>query len=236
MFYAPFTGAWFSKEITYKMRNTDYKPNLARRIKRSGPIFTKGHFPTKKNNNTLYFESFLELTALLHFEFEGDIILVDTQPFSILYLFKGRMVRYTPDVFVVYIDNNGNERKVYIEVKPSTKLGTPENKIKFDTLKALFAKLGKEFITFDELEMTRTKLKNLELLFQGASVFGDVLPYIDKMLALLPMQITLEDARQQIISAGLHENHIHYLLFKQYYHVDLEQPLTNISLIQLNVA
>lgn len=167
---------------------------------------------------------------------EATVIFIDTQPYTITYLINGKMVRYTADIFVVYIDNTGEQKRLYIEVKPSRKLATTVNNHKFNTLKALYIKFGREFRTFNELDITRTKLKNLELLFQGASVFGDVQPDINKMLAILPKQTTLGDAHQQIINAGLHENHIHYLLFEQYYCVDMDHPLTQDCLIYLNVT
>lgn len=218
------------------MRNTDNKQYLARRIRRSAPIFIKGQFISAKNRKTLHFESFLELTALLHFEFDSTIIFVDTQPLSITYLVKGRMVRYTPDIFVVCIDENGQERRIYVEVKNASRFEQRENEIKFDTLKAVFEKHGKEFHKFDENELSRTKLKNLELLYQGVSACDGLAQNVPAILSLLPAEISLGEARKAIINAGFYENHLHYLLFNKYYLVDLENKLSLTSLLRLNVA
>jgi hypothetical protein len=218
------------------MRNTDNKPHLARRIKRKGPIFTKGQFPSHKNQKTLYFESYLELAALLYYENDPRVIFIDTQPISIMCNLKMKMTRYTPDLFIICINQDGQELRIYIEIKPAIKLEQPDNIVKFDTIGLAFEKLGKKFELFDGSKVPRTRLKNLELLFQGASVFKDNPHNINGLLDEFPNEITVAELGQLLTKLNLHENTFHYLLFEQYFSFDLDEKLNNDTLLISNVT
>jgi hypothetical protein len=104
------------------MRNIDSNKHLARRIKRKGPIFVRGYFPTTKNQNSLYFESFLELAALLHYERDATIVFMNSQPSSLSLTIGNRKTRYTPDIMLKHVTG----KIIYVEVKPADKLSEPK--------------------------------------------------------------------------------------------------------------
>ena len=106
------------------MRNIDSNQHLARRIKRKGPIFVRGYFPTTKNQNSLYFESFLELAALLHYENDETIVFMNSQPSSVSLIIGNRKTRYSPDLMLMRVTGE----IIYIEVKPADKLSEPKLK------------------------------------------------------------------------------------------------------------
>lgn len=213
------------------MRNVENKPYLQRRIKRKGPIFLKGYFPSKKNVKALYFESYMELAALLHFEHDPNIIFIDSQPHSIEYWLGRKRLTYTPDLLVV----TATQTRKYIEVKPKDKLDTTDNETKFNALKATYQKLNREFETFDEENVPRTRLKNLELLFNGAKGYQEKESEISAAISAIKCGTSVGQAYNVLSEQNISTNLLHFLLFNQYFVVALDEPITNDSLLTLNV-
>jgi hypothetical protein len=126
------------------MRNIDSNKHLARRIKRKGPIFVRGYFPTTKNQNSLYFESFLELAALLHYENDATIVFMNSQPSSVSLIIGNRKTRYSPDLMLMRVTGE----IIYIEVKPADKLLEPKTEKRHNAIEHALKKLDREFLTF----------------------------------------------------------------------------------------
>jgi hypothetical protein len=214
------------------MRNIDSNQHLARRIKRKGPIFVRGYFPTTKNQNSLYFESFLELAALLHYENDATIVFMNSQPSSVSLIIGNRKTRYSPDLMLMRVTGE----IIYIEVKPADKLSEPKTEKRHNAIEHALKKLDREFLTFSNEDISRERLTNLELLYQGASVYNDIKPELDEALSTLPTTVSIGDAIQHLSSAGIHNNVLHYLLYNFYFIVDLDTPISNDSMMYSNVA
>jgi hypothetical protein len=214
------------------MRNIDSNQHLARRIKRKGPIFVRGYFPTTKNQNSLYFESFLELAALLHYENDATIVFMNSQPSSFSLMIGNRKTRYSPDIMLKHVTG----KITYVEVKPADELSKPDTEKKHDAIEHALKKLDREFVTFSDENISRERLTNLELLYQGASVYNDIEPKLDEAISLLPTTVSIGEAIQHLSSAGIHNNVLHYLLYHFYFVVDLDTPISNDSIMYSNVA
>jgi hypothetical protein len=214
------------------MRNVDSNEYLARRIKRKGPIFIRGYFPTAKNQNSLYFESYLELAALLRYENDPNIMFIDSQPMSVCLTIANRKTRYSPDLMLMDVMQNIK----YVEVKPAEKLSKAKNKTKYDVIEEAFKKLGRQFTTFSNNDVTQARLKNLELLYQGASVYNNIAPELEGAISVLPNVVSIEEAIHHLSTAEVDRNVLHYLLFNSYFTVDLDIPISNDSIIYSNIA
>ncbi|WP_088328529.1 TnsA endonuclease N-terminal domain-containing protein [Lacimicrobium sp. SS2-24] len=215
------------------MRNVENNTDLTRPIKRKGPVFATGYFATSKNIHRLYFESFLELSAMLHYEYDPTVDFIDSQPASFELQVGNKIVRYSPDLLIRRMPNE----LVYVEVKPTNKLKKKKVRNKHAALRIALKQLGREFVEFTEEDIPNTRYKNLELLHQGASSYQGAIPNVNDALVALPQECTtVGDALSSLSSSGLHQNMLHYLLFKQYFRCDLDKPLTNDSVIYSNVA
>lgn len=77
-----------------------------------------GYFPSAKNNRQIAWESQLEKRACLLFEFSPAVVSYKEQPITIFYPSQGTMRKYTPDFVLLF----ANEQRIYVEVKPASKL------------------------------------------------------------------------------------------------------------------
>jgi hypothetical protein len=125
---------------------------------------------------------------------------------------------------------------IYIEVKPADKLSEPKTEKRHNAIEHALKKLDREFLTFSNEDISRERLTNLELLYQGASVYNDIKPELDEALSTLPTTVSIGDAIQHLSSAGIHNNVLHYLLYNFYFIVDLDTPISNDSMMYSNVA
>ncbi|GFD88771.1 endonuclease [Tenacibaculum sp. KUL152] len=214
------------------MRNVTGKSSLARRIKRRGPIFVRGYFATKKNVNNLYFESFLELAALLNYENDPTVDFIDTQPASFLMEISGKIRRYTPDLLIRLVTGE----LIYIEVKASEKADEDDTVNKHKDIERRFLELNRGFEVFTENALAPARLKNLEILYHGASNYFNAIPDVDAALAALPEETTIEGALSFLEAANVHPSMLDYLLFNDYFQVDQDTPINEESPIYLNVA
>lgn len=214
------------------MRNVDSNKYLLRRIKRKGPIFVRGYFPTTKNQDSLYFESFLELAALLRYENDETIVFMNTQPSTMSLIIGNRKTRYSPDIMLMHITG----KITYVEVKPADILSEPDTEKKHGAIERALKKLGRDFVTFSNDDVSRERLINLELLHQGASVYNQIEPELNEALNVLPTKVTIGEAIQHLSSAGIHNNVLHYLLYNFYFIVDLDTPISSDSIMYSNVA
>ncbi len=106
---------------------TDLGFSPARNItNRTGFKKTVGKFPSLKMRRTVMWESQIERDFLYLLEFDADVLSFYEQPVEILYAHKTKTGRYFPDLYV-----ERRSCKELIEIKPSSKLNDPKNKIKF---------------------------------------------------------------------------------------------------------
>lgn len=109
----------------------------------------RAKFCSQKNRRMIRCESLLEMSFLFLAEFAKNVIAFDEQPVTISYRLDGRARRYTPDFVLHWADG----RHWYVEVKPSERLNTEENQLKFGAIAEHFTSLGDVFITATELEI-----------------------------------------------------------------------------------
>lgn len=209
--------------------NIKNKPFLQRRIPRRGPIFLRGFFPSTKNTKALYFESILELSVILTYECDPNVVFIDTQPNSINYQFNGKTTRYTTDILTQTADG----KWIYTEVKPQQKLD--KDKQKFKVLEHKYAKKNRKLLLVSEESLCPVRLKNLEIIYQGASSFNDI--HVDTFDALhvLPPSTTISEAITLLKDNHFSSSILHLLLFKQQYVCDLSKPLTSETQLELNI-
>jgi hypothetical protein len=118
--------------------------SILRQVERWDELFTSRHarsvhrysvtnpsisFFSPKNNKTMFIESRAEFNYALLLERDPEVIRFQSQPFSFDYA-KGR--RYTPD----FIEDRGSHLAL-TEVKPSDKILSEKEKIKYSTIAEL---------------------------------------------------------------------------------------------------
>jgi hypothetical protein len=98
----------------------------ARKIKASKKGSFRGKFPSKKNMKMIYWESLLERDYIKTLEFDKDVVMFESQPVEIEYLYYGKKRSYFPDFLVTF----RTEKVFLIEVKPEDRVEEEENKLK----------------------------------------------------------------------------------------------------------
>lgn len=118
-------------------------------------------FPSKKLNRMVACESLLELDAALHFEFSPGIVSFQEQPAMIHYEHDGATRRYFPDFELVM----RNGEVVYVEVKPKTKLSSPQLASKLTAIGEHYNRKNQRFLVLtDAVLRQQPRLNNLRLL------------------------------------------------------------------------
>lgn len=212
-------------------RNYSDKNFLTRKLKRNGAFVNRGLFPSRKNKLPLYFESNLEYFGLLHFEQDPVILFIDTQPLSICIEVEDRPRDYSADFLIM----TASGQIIYVEVKPSEKFETEKNKVKFDIIERSFQKLGRGFTKFTENDLSKIQISNLERLWNGASVFGDMDVDVTDAIHLLGKDNSISDSLQILKSNDIVPEMLHYLLFNHYFSIDFGINITPDTVIHRNV-
>lgn len=106
-------------------------------------------------------ESLVESDAIILFEFSRGVIRFQEQPELIKYEFEGEIRRYYPD-FEVELRNG---KTIHFEVKPKSKLASPELIKKISAIRHHYERLGRDFrvLTDDQIRI-EPRLKNLRFL------------------------------------------------------------------------
>ena len=129
-------------------------------VTRSGRKY-KGYFPSKKLCRMVQWESLLERDAFLLFEFSPGVIKYQEQPEMIEYEEDGEIRRYYPDIEVVLT----NGEIIHFEVKPSSKMTSPELVKKYGAIKNHYSRIGRDFrILLDNKIRIEPQLVNLKQL------------------------------------------------------------------------
>lgn len=85
-----------------------------------------GNFYSSKLDRTVQYESGLELDILTLLERSEQVSYYQEQPVLIPYIFKGRKLKYYPDLFVATLDGRG----LLVEVKPTDNMALSINRAK----------------------------------------------------------------------------------------------------------
>ena len=110
-----------------------------------------GFLPSVKNNRQVAWESQLEKKACLLFEFSPIVARYREQPITIGFPSGGCIRKYTPD-FELHL-NTG--QRIYVEVKPASKLADDELKTKFRAIDAFWQQHGCYFIVITDEELNQ---------------------------------------------------------------------------------
>jgi TnsA endonuclease N terminal len=125
---------------------------------------TIGRFPSLKMKRMISFESLIECDFLYLLDYEPEVERFDEQPLTIEYQCGSATLHYTPDFHILRA-----RRKVLVEYKPQTLVGTEENGRKFN---AAITWCGEHDWTFcvvtDPDLRAGLRLKNVKLLTRYA--------------------------------------------------------------------
>lgn len=110
-----------------------------------------GFFPSVKNNRQIAWESQLEKKACLLFEFSPAVSSYKEQPITIRFPSGDSVRKYTPD-FELQL-NTG--QRIYVEVKPASKLADEELKATFRDIDAFWQQHGCYFIVLTDEELNQ---------------------------------------------------------------------------------
>lgn len=152
-------------------------------VTRSGRKF-KGLFPSKKLQRMVEWESLLERDAILLFEFSPGVVIYQEQPQMIEYEQDGEIRKYYPDFRVILRSGE----IIYFEVKPASKLRSPELTKKLGAVKSHYDRIGGDFrLLLDDKIRVEPRLSNLKRL---ASVQHII---IDSSIILAQVIATIEN-------------------------------------------
>lgn len=125
------------------------KTMLSRKVvTRSGRGF-RGHFPSKKLNRLVQFESLLERDAIAMFERMDTVLWYREQPVLIWYHDGFEPRKYYPD-FELEISNGD---LVHTEIKPSVQLNSKKLSRKFGAIREHYTKRPEHFLILTEVQI-----------------------------------------------------------------------------------
>ena len=220
------------------MKDIYLKDFMRRRLARYSKFNISGLFKTRKGKNGenwLFFESYLENAFFNQYEFDPSIVVMESQPLSISYYFRGKKRFYTPDIGLVQCSDNGLKEK-FKEVKHSSAMEDNTTRNKYKRIRRVFKKLGYEFEVVTEKNLkSEQALRNLEIIYKSLGNITSSSPLIDDALSLIPSQTTLGEATTALKTLQMDPCVLYYLLYKQLYQFDLNQPLRSETLLTRNI-
>src|SRR5690606_8555800 len=120
-----------------------------------------GFLPSVKNKRQVAWESQLEKKACLLFEFSPIVARYREQPITISFPSGGSIRKYTPD-FELQLKTG---QRIYVEVKPASKLADDELRAKFRDIDAFWQQHGCYFIVITDEELNQpVRQSNLSFL------------------------------------------------------------------------
>lgn len=211
---------------------TDIEFSPARNItNRTGFKKTVGKFPSLKMGRTVMWESQIERDFLYLLEFDADVLSFYEQPVEILYAHKTKTGRYFPDLYV-----ERRSCKELIEVKPSSKLNDPANKIKFLAGEEYCRRRGWIFrVVTDEQIREGNFLENIKLLsrYAAVDVSTEFEQNIQSLIEVNGGEIGLAEliARSREKFGKVAISNIYSLLYHQSLCTYLKKPLSDQTII-----
>ena len=220
------------------MKDIYLKDFMRRRLARYSKFNISGLFKTRKGKNGenwLFFESYLENAFFNQYEFDPSIVVMESQPLSISYYFRGKKRFYTPDIGLVQCSDNGLKEK-FKEVKHSSAMEDNTTRNKYKRIRRVFKRLGYEFEVVTEKNLkSEQALRNLEIIYKSVGNITNSSPLIDDALSLIPSQTTLGEATTALKTLQMDPCVLYYLLYKQLYQFDLNQPLHSETHLTRNI-
>jgi hypothetical protein len=203
---------------------------------RAGFKKTIGKFPSLKMGRMVKWESQIERDFLYLLEFDPDVLIFHEQPVEISFAYKTKTGKYYPDFYV-----ERHSSKELVEVKPSSKLRDPENKIKFLVGEEYCRERGWIFkvVTHEQIR-EESLLENIKLLNRYATV--DVpaefshytLGLVETNGGEMCLIELITRSKEKFGRAAI--NNIYSLLFHQSLYADLKKPLTDETTIKLLIG
>jgi hypothetical protein len=145
---------WLDPVYIQKQYLTRTTPEYMKKMEARKSKYIKcGYFTSYKNNCEIYFRSSYELYSFILLEHNSSVKQYGTCYFSIPYLFEGKAHRYIPNIMVEYIDGS----KAIVEVKPTGRLQTAVNVIKFEVGARYCRENGMQYVIWTEYDI-ETKL------------------------------------------------------------------------------
>jgi hypothetical protein len=121
----------------------------------------RGQFPSTKMKRMIAWESQLEQKACYHFEFSPAVIAFREQPETLYFPYQERMCRYTPDFELTLY----NGEIIYVEIKPLSKLRSPEILERLQLADQFLAEKGYNFIVITDEELNfPNRIRNFSIL------------------------------------------------------------------------
>lgn len=210
------------------MKNILRKDHMRRNLQRHSKFNITGFFKTRKGkygDNWLFFESYLEYDHLNMFEYDSTVKIIESQPISIRYTWKGKKRNYSADAGIRQIGKEGPINK-YIEIKPSSVMQQEDEKSRFKRIKHVFEQEGYLFDVLTEEDLLpKQHLKNIEILNKSIGCIESSSPYIDDAISVLPVKIKLGEAIRAFNALNISTEVLSYLLYNQIYQFDMNLPL-----------
>lgn len=220
------------------MKDIYRKEHMRRMLARYSKFNISGLFKTRKGKfgeNWLFFESYLENAFFNQYEFDPSIVTIESQPLSISYYFKGKKRFYTPDIGLVQCSDNGLKEK-FKEVKHSSSMADKTTRNKYKRIRRVFKRLGYEFEVVTEQNLkSEQALRNLEIIYKSVGNITSNSPLIDDALSCIPSCTTLGEATTALKALQIDPCVLYYLLYKQLYQFDLNQPLRSCTRLTRNI-
>jgi len=123
--------------------------------KRSKPKFREGYYESSKMGKSFYYRSGYEATIFECLDSDKEVAGFDVEPFEIPYSYKGKAHKYTPDVFVSFMDGH----KELWEIKPSSQTTLEKNKCKWEYANNMCKARGWNFAVITEKGIEKIKKK-----------------------------------------------------------------------------
>ncbi|GFD86997.1 hypothetical protein KUL150_30560 [Alteromonas sp. KUL150] len=220
------------------MKDIYRKEHMRRMLGRYSKFNISGLFKTRKGKfgeNWLFFESYLENAFFNQYEFDPSIVTIESQPLSISYYFEGKKRFYTPDIGLVQCSDNGLQEK-FKEVKHSSAMKDKTTRNKYKRIRRVFKRLGYEFeVVTEENLKSEQALRNLEIIYKSVGNITSNSPLIDDALSCIPSCTTLGEATTALKALQIDPCVLYYLLYKQLYQFDLNQPLRSCTRLTRNI-
>lgn len=155
-----------------------------------------GKFPSRTMGRMISFESAIERDFLFISDYEPNITFIEEQPFTIEYLHKQKMRRYTPDFHLIRRDVH-----VVVDCKPSTLVNTPENQIKFVAADEFCEARIWYFEVVTDVELrSGFRLQNIKQLTRNADYFvrPEVKGWVHALLLTRSSPMTIREIEERV--------------------------------------
>ncbi len=206
-------------------------------------ISVTGYFYSNKNGRTIAFESLVERDYYLLLEFEASVEKYEEQPLSITKQVNGRETTYFPDCLVTF-KPEFNKAPQLTEIKTSKEL---KNKDKAEKLKNKFTAMreyakenGMDFKVVLDTDIRGQYLENLNFLYRYsdtpksiASYKGNIMETLNNRKSMTVSEILDSVAKDKSERARIIPI-IWHLVYVTEVKTDLNKPLTNSSILEVN--